>query len=70
MTKAEAIERYRAIQSGAGVKRDDYLESFGAGEIAKRLWDEERFTLGIEYGYLIALTECFQITPEDLGIKI
>ncbi len=70
MTKADAIEKAREIQGGAGVDRDKYLKLFGAGEIAVDRWNKPDFTLGIEYGYLIALAETFNLTPEDFNIKL
>ncbi len=70
MTKQEAIEKYRSIQGGGGVNRQDYLVTFDAGEIAKGRWNEPDFTLGVEYGYLIALAEMFSIAPDDLKVKI
>lgn len=66
-TKDDAIARFREIQSGDGVDRDTYLAEFGAGEVAESCWNKGMFTLGIEYGYLIALAEVFGITPDDLS---
>ena len=66
MIKEQAIEWYREITSGAGVDRNAALDVVERGNIALGLWDDGAFTLGIEYGVLIALVKAFGITREDL----
>lgn len=66
MSKLEAIEWYKQITGGAGVDRDAFLDVVERGGIAVRLWDDCAFTLGVEYGALIALVRVFGITKADL----
>ena len=49
-------KKIEEIQSGLGVNRKRYPEG-QRDSIAKGLWDDEIFTLGIEYGYIIAMDE-------------
>ena len=39
--------------------RTEYLELFDVGKIAKKLWHDPVFTLGIEYGIKIAVSRIF-----------
>ncbi len=39
-----------------GVDREKYPEN-RIGDMAKRLWNNPIFTLGMEYGYILALME-------------
>lgn len=66
MTKAEAIEWFKEITSGAGVDRDEVLEVLQRGSTAIAVWNDGTFTLGIEYGVLIALIKVFNLTAADL----
>lgn len=61
MTRAEALEWCRAITSGDGVDRDKYVDRVSRGTLAERYWDDGYFTLGVEYGVLIALIEAFDL---------
>ena len=70
MTKKEAIKKYKEITSGAGVDRDKPLDVIKRGNVAEMLWNESAFTLGIEYGFLIALVEIFNISENDLSAAI
>ena len=63
--RARAIQRFRDIQGGAGVDKSDFPEEL-KGEIAKDWWHNPEFSLGIEYGVLIALYEFFNLSLEDL----
>ena len=55
-TKQQAQEWARDMcENGTGEARAQYLEKFGAGTAAKRIWDDAVFTLGIEYGILITV---------------
>lgn len=65
MDKQQAIVWFREIQSGAGVDRTTFPDEF-KGSIPWRHWDDPLFTLGVEYGVLIALMRAFDITPEDV----
>jgi len=67
-TKAEVIAKIKAIQSGGGVKRDSFPDSM-KGEIPKAHWDDGLFTLGLEYGYMIALMDVFEITEGEITCK-
>ncbi len=66
MNKENAVKWYKAIQNGQGVDRDEYLPVLKRGKIAEDLWNEGSFTLGIEYGVLIALIRIFNLKTEDL----
>jgi hypothetical protein len=68
MNKAEAIELFKSIQNGRGTGdlRSKFLENFGAGKLAINLWDDEIFTLGVEYGILVAFMLAFDLKKEDL----
>ena len=67
MTKEEAIEWYKSIPKGTYKERKEYLDKFGAGEIAKNMWNDNTFTYGIEYGILIAIAKIFDLELVDLG---
>lgn len=68
MTREEAIAWYRSIpKNGSGHERKSFRDQgFGMGSIAQSYWDEPRFTLGIEYGMMIAIARVFDIKPEEL----
>ncbi len=63
--KKEAIKHIKGIQSGSGVKRDEFPDSM-KGRFPKQKWNDGIFTLGIEYGFIIGLMEFCNITEEDL----
>jgi DNA-directed RNA polymerase subunit RPC12/RpoP len=65
LTKNEAIEKIVKIRVGFGVYRTAFPEEL-KGEIAKNIWDDGAFTLGIEYGYIIALMDTFEITEREI----
>lgn len=69
MDKQQAITWFRRIQRGGGAysERMKYLEQFGAGRTAKAVWHSGEFTLGLEYGILIALAAIFDLQKTDLG---
>lgn len=69
MTKDQAIAWYREITAGAGVDRYAALDVVRRGKVAVSLWDDGAFTLGVEYGVLIALVRAFGITRDDLEGK-
>lgn len=68
MSRQQAITWFKRIQRGGGTysERMKYLEQFGAGEVAKALWHSGEFTLGMEYGILIALAAIFDLQEADL----
>ena len=71
MTKEQAIKWFKQIQNGAGTypERTAFLEEFGAGEIARAIWDSGEFTLGLEYGILIALSVVYSLSPQlEMGL--
>ena len=68
MTKEEAIKWFKEISSGTGVDRYAALDIIRRGCIAQDLWDDPVFTLGVEYGVLIALVKAFNILAEDLNV--
>jgi len=77
MTKQEAIELIREIRSGHFDRNDVKIFPVGphrcsfrdyiCGEIAKDLWNDPIFGLGMEYGAIWGLMKAFGITGEDIG---
>lgn len=69
MSRQQAITWFKRIQRGGGTysERMKYLEQFGAGEVARALWHSGEFTLGLEYGILMALAAVFDLQETDLG---
>jgi len=67
MTRQQASEWCKRVQEGTYEERMWYLKMFGAGTAAIAYWDDGTFTLGIEYGILIALTKAFDLAAEDIG---
>jgi|GEM_PF-2249013 len=67
MKPEQAITWFEQIQSGIGTypERTAFLEKFGAGSSAKAIWNEGEFTLGIEYGILIALAKAYDLPGRD-----
>lgn len=60
MTKDEAQKWARQVaHKGTGAVRQAYLKKFGAGEVAEKYWNAALFTLGIEYGILIAVAKVY-----------
>ena len=66
MNKEQAIRAVHAVMEGAGFDRSTYPVS-RAGEIAIDIWDDVRFSVGMEYGYIKAMLDAFDITEEELG---
>lgn len=60
MDRAEAVQIIKRIQNGEGVARDTYPVEW-RGRVARSVWNDGVFTLGIEYGYILALTHVFGI---------
>jgi len=65
-SKKWAVDKYRKIESGDGVDRYKCLKILRRGKCAEDSWNEGEFTLGIEYGYMIALIDVFNLTEKDL----
>ena len=63
--RANAINKIKDIRDGDGVDRKNYPETM-KGSIAKRLWHGADFSYGMEYGYILALMDAFNIKEEDL----
>ena len=63
-TKHQAIKEIKRIQNGGGFDRSN--TDVPKGGLAVNLWDDGRFTLGLEYGCIITLMRLFDIKPEDL----
>ncbi len=64
MTKLEAIRWFKEIQGGKGVDRASFpLER--TKDLKKNRGTKSDFTLGIEYGAVIALWKIFNITDKD-----
>lgn len=68
MGRQQAIAWFKRIQRGGGTysERMGFLERFGAGEVAWALWHSGEFTLGMEYGILLALAAVFDLQKTDL----
>lgn len=67
MTRDEAIALYLRIpEDGSGEARRQYRQRFAIGRVADSLWDDPAFTLGVEYGMLIALQCAFDLSPGDI----
>ena len=60
MTKEQAWAwANRCTLIGTGEARYDYLKTRGIGTLGKKHWNDELFTLGVEYGILIAVAKIF-----------
>ena len=71
MTREEAIAWYRAIpEHGPYGPRAAYLKEFRIGSVADKIWDSGEFTLGMEYGMMIAIVRIFDLTPRDIWSAI
>ena len=56
ITKEEAIQWAQDMRiNGTGTFRQAFLNTYGAGEIARDNWNNSLFTLGMEYGILLAV---------------
>lgn len=66
MTRAEAIAWYKEITTGAGLDPSDTLHAIRRGRIDPNLWNDGMFTLGLQYGTMMALIKVFDLTREDL----
>ena len=65
MTKEEAIQQIKEIRNGNGIDRNEYPESM-RGDIAKQVWNNNNFSFGMEYGYILGLMKTHSITKEEL----
>jgi len=66
LTKPEADDWvFEIILNGTGIEKERYKKKWGIGSIAERLWDQPGFTLGVEYGILIAMDKIFEIHKFD-----
>lgn len=70
LSREQALQWCRAIQRGEGLDRTADLERVPRGELAESSWDDPRFTLGLEYGALLALVRVFglDLSREDGGL--
>jgi hypothetical protein len=68
MNKEEAIKEIHSIQCGSGIRRNRFPEEM-RGSIANNIWNDGKFTLGFEYGYMLALMDAFSITEFDLTVE-
>jgi len=64
MTEEEA-DRWlqNIIENGTGYARKHYQDFNEIGEVAERLWNDPTFTLGLEYGILIAIDQIYGKSP-------
>jgi hypothetical protein len=63
LDKQQAIQKIKKIQSGWFDRT--YPESM-KGSLAKRFWDDNTFGFGMEYGYILACLQIFDIEPEEI----
>ena len=63
MTREEAVRWFKEIRAGSGVYRADFPDAM-KGTLAKQHWDDPVFSLGVEYGVLIALKKIFGIVVD------
>lgn len=63
---AFALAWWREIRSGGGVDRGKYREAVNPGNVAEHLWNDGAFTLGVEYGVLMALAELFGLSDAQV----
>ena len=66
MYKYEAIKFIKKIQSG---QFDREQIEIPKGVAAIDLWDDSKFTYGMEYGAILALMVAFDISMKDLTSK-
>lgn len=67
MSREEASTLYQSITSGEGIDRNRFIGRIGRGVSAVGFWNDGRFTLGIEYGYLMGLIDAFGLDRDDIG---
>lgn len=66
LTREQAIKRIRDIQSGAaGDARSNFPEK-AKGSLAKRCWNDDLFSYGMEYGAIAELMAIFDIKEDEL----
>lgn len=65
MNQRQAIEKIQAIRNGSGIDRTQFPDSM-KGEVPKTKWNDVLFTLGLEYGYLMALMDVYELTQSDI----
>lgn len=65
MNKKEATTTILNIQNGSGVSRNRFPIPMRS-EIATHIWNDGKFTLGIEHGYMLALMDTFDIKPDEI----
>jgi len=66
MTKNQAIGWIKEIQTGK-FDRNEIVDQIPRGKIAVKLWnDSPEFSLGMEYGAIMALMIVYNIKKEEL----
>ena len=63
--KQWAIGEILDIQNGGGLDRSKYPEDM-MGNVPRYLWNDVSWMLAMEYGYILALMDTFEITLEDV----
>lgn len=66
MTRQEAARWWLEIREGQGVDRGKYRDAIALGGVVKFCGNDGRFTLGVEYGVLMALAEAFGLTDDNV----
>lgn len=66
-TKQDAIRLFKEIQNGkSDIDRQNAVLATRRGSLAVERWEDGDWALAMEYGYMLALIECFGLTDEDL----
>jgi hypothetical protein len=65
LNRKEAIAKIHEIQTSFGLDVSLYPKIM-CGSIAREYWEDSIFSLGMEYGYIYALLQIFDIEPFEL----
>jgi len=66
MTKIQALEIICLIQKGKGIPKRNSFPKKMKSLIAEKNWYDGRFSLGMEYGYILGLIHSFKIKYKDI----
>ena len=69
ISRDDALKKINEITNGSGVDRDQFTDKVRRGQIAIEFWNDPRFSLGFEYGFVCALVDVFNITREEIDAK-
>jgi len=63
--KIQAIKKIKLIQSS---RWNRHVPEAPKGNLAVKLWNDDSFAYGMEYGAIVVLMQVFDITIEDLHL--